>query len=224
MGRVPCTLKRRHKLIPYKAPAFKETSFNCSICGAYSNQIWFQTFIFKQSSLEQLKLIDIAFCSHCNSYSLWHVKRMIFPSSGSAPLSNSDLPAEIKADYEEARSIVSLSPRGAAALLRLTIQKLCRHLGEKGENINKDIANLVKKGLPLKVQKALDIVRVVGNNAVHPGQIDIKDDNVTAEKLFGLVNLIAEVMITQPKLVDDLYDKAIPQSQKEAIEKRDGKL
>jgi len=145
---------------------------------------------------------------------------MVYPYSGTAPLPNPDLPDDIKVDYEEARSIVSLSPRGAAALLRLVIQKLCKCLGEKGESTNTDIANLVKKGLPGKVQKSLDIVRVVGNNAVHPGQFDLKDNAEVAGRLFGLVNLIAEVLITQPKHVDELYE-SLPESQKEAIRKRD---
>jgi len=148
---------------------------------------------------------------------------MIYPSGGTAPLPNPDLPDDIKVDYEEARSIVSLSARGAAALLRLAIQKLCKCLGEKGENLNTDIAGLIKKGLPSKVQKALDIVRVIGNNAVHPGQIDLKDDSQAAGNLFELVNLIAEVMITQPKHVDELYE-GLPEDQREAIVKRDDAL
>ena len=145
---------------------------------------------------------------------------MIYPISGTAPLPNADLPPDIKADYDEARSVISLSPRGSAALLRLAIQKLCVHLGEKGKDLNQDIANLVKKGLPQKIQQALDIVRVIGNNAVHPGQIDLRDDMQFAGKLFELVNLIAEVMLTKPKEIESLY-AGLPQGQKEAILKRD---
>jgi hypothetical protein len=147
---------------------------------------------------------------------------MIFPSSGSAPLPNPDLPEDITKDYEEARTILTSSPRGAAALLRLSIQKLCKHLGEKGENINEDIKNLVAKGLNPKIQKSLDIVRVIGNDAVHPGKIDLSDDVDTATKLFILVNLITEVMITQPKEVDNLFD-SLPEDKKKGIEQRDKK-
>ena len=127
---------------------------------------------------------------------------MIYPSTGTAPPPNPDLPKDIKADYEEARSISSTSPRGAAALLRLVIQRLCIELGEEGKDLNTDIANLVKKGLNEKVQKVLNSVRVIGNEAVNPGQMDLRDDAETARKLFDLVNLIVEMMITQPKRVD----------------------
>lgn len=146
---------------------------------------------------------------------------MLYPLVSTAPSPNPDLPELIQVDFQEARQIVIHSPRGAAALLRLSIQKLSKHLGEKGKNINNDIASLVKKGLPVKVQKALDTVRVVGNNAVHPGQLDLKDDTETASSLFSLVNIICDVMITQPKEVDKLYDELVPPEQKVAIEERD---
>ena len=38
--------------------------------------------------------------------------------------------------------------------------------------------------------------------------------------MFGLVNMIVTVMITQPKEVDDLYAK-IPDTAREQIERRD---
>ncbi len=166
---------------------------------------------------------DVAKCSLCKGISFWLNREMIYPPAKSAAPPNVDLPPDIIQDYEEARDILQRSPRGAAALLRLCIQKLCMFLGEKGENINSDIASLVKKGLPEKVQRALDIVRVVGNNAVHPGQINLMDDPTSATRLFGLVNLIADVMITQPKHVEDLFEQIVPKSNKDAIAKRDHK-
>ena len=118
---------------------------------------------------------------------------------------------------------MTTSPRGAAALLRLAIQKLCKYLGESGENINIDIKELVKKGLPQKLQQALDSLRVIGNNAVHPGQIDIKDDIDTAHKLFVFINVICDNQITQPKTIDEFYKTKIPENLRNAIDKRDGK-
>ena len=60
-------------------------------------------------------------------------------------------------------------------------------LGEKGKKIDDDIASLVRKGLEPDIQQALDVVRVTGNNAVHPGQIILEDDKATAVALFELV-------------------------------------
>lgn len=164
--------------------------------------------------------LSISKCFNCNEVAIWIHNRLVWPVAGTAPLPNPDLPAEVRRDYEEAGTIINLSPRGAAALLRLAIQKLCKELGEKGRHIDTDIASLVAKGLDVRVQQALDVVRVIGNNAVHPGQIDLRDDHPTAEKLFGLVNIITEVMISQPKHIADMY-ASLPESALKAIEKRD---
>jgi hypothetical protein len=161
-------------------------------------------------------------CYNCKKFSLWVYDKLVFPSAKGGIEPNSDLPGDIVRDFEEARTIVNESPRGAAAILRLCVQKLCVHLGEKGKHIDEDIASLVVKGLDPLIQKSLDIVRVIGNEAVHPGVIDLSDDRDTANKLFGLINLIADQMITRPKNVHALYDK-LPEAKKAAIEKRDGK-
>ena len=88
--------------------------------------------------------------------------------------------------------------------------------------INEDIKSLVADGLDPRTQKALDYVRVIGNNAVHPGQIDIKDDRAAAETLFMLLNLIAEKLISQPKHVDEVY-ASLPKEARDQIARRDKK-
>ncbi|MDO8619218.1 MAG: DUF4145 domain-containing protein [Candidatus Daviesbacteria bacterium] len=207
--------------IPYKAPKFQETSFNCPFCNAYSNQNW-KVIHYVSGGFNSLDDTWICFCAHCNRYSIWHEEVMIYPDFQGIEPPNDDLNEDIKADYMEASSILQKSPRGAAALLRLAIQKLCKQLGEPGQNINTDIGNLVTKGLPAKVQQSLDALRVIGNEAVHPGQLDLKDDVETATALFRLVNFIAEKMISEPKEVEALYEK-IPDEKKKQIEERDGK-
>ena len=162
-------------------------------------------------------------CGHCNQISLWIKEKMVYPLTGNVEMANPDLPDDIKNDYNEAKDIVNISPRGAAALLRLAVQKLCIHLGEKGTNINDDIKSLVKKGLPQTMQQALDSVRVIGNNAVHPGKIDLNDNIEIAYALFGFVNIICEMLISQPKKVKEYYEKHIPENIRNGIGKRDGK-
>lgn len=164
----------------------------------------------------------ISECFNCKKIAVWVHEKLIFPPYRNSVSPNPDLPQEIIRDFEEARSILDLSPRGAAALLRLCIQKLCASLGEKGKNIDDDIASLVKKGLNPLVQKSLDVVRVVGNEAVHPGTIDLRDDRETAAQLLVLVNLVADQMISHPKAIEAMYAK-LPEGKRKAIDQRDGK-
>ena len=164
--------------------------------------------------------VNISECFNCNEIAIWIYDHMLYPVKGEAPPPNLDLPEEILRDYREASTILALSPRGAAALIRLAIQKLCKHLGQPGKNINDDIKALVATGLDPRVQKALDAVRVIGNNAVHPGHIDLSDDRPIAETLFRLLNLVAEKMISDPKHVDEVY-ASLPPEALAAIAKRD---
>ncbi|MEP4120689.1 MAG: DUF4145 domain-containing protein [Gilvibacter sp.] len=211
---------------PYTAPKKGASAYHCPHCHAFANQNWHRSGLIHLgiNNLEGLVAgFTIAVCTHCDSPAFWNGGKMIFPNEVSAPHPNPDLPEDLKTDFEEARQIAAASPRGAAALLRLVIQKMCIELGEKGKDLNKDIGNLVEKGLSPMIQKALDIVRVVGNESVHPGVIDLRDDPATATKLFQLTNIIADTMISQPKQIGELYEEIIPEGKKEGIENRDNK-
>lgn len=206
--------------VKYVPPALDVKAFSCPNCGAFSGQDWCQIQRYFMGKWQAYANVKIAQSACCNNISIWHKGIMVYPEIQSAPLPNPDMPEKIIKYYEEARSIENKSPRGAAALLRLCIQKISKELGEKGKDLNKDIASLVKKGLPKKIQKSLDAVRVIGNNAVHPGVIDLDDSPGVARALFDLVNIITENQISEPKKIDDIYD-TLPETSREAIEKRD---
>lgn len=211
----------------YKPPVYRSSSFSCPHCGALAHQNWSTAYLLPENADDfvEAKHYSMAECFSCENYSLWYGQKLVYPLTNSAtlaPLPNPDLPDEVKVDYEEARTIASLSPRGAAALLRLAIQRLCRHLGERGKNLNDDIAALVQKGLDVRVQQALDVVRVIGNDAVHPGHMNLNDDPERAHVLFFLVNEIANEMISKPKRLQELYDQ-LPERDRQNIAKRDAK-
>lgn len=198
-------------------------SFTCPHCATLSKQEWRSLDWEYQKGYqhEEEYPIRIGTCDHCYDSTLWVFDKLLFPDNGNAPFPNPEMPENVQKIYLEAASIHSKSPRGAAALLRLSIQVLTKELGEKGDNINADIKSLVEKGLPIIVQQSLDIVRVTGNDAVHPGQIDT-DNPATVGQLFNLVNVIVEYMIDLPKRVGGIYD-SLPNGKKEGIVNRDGK-
>jgi hypothetical protein len=132
------------------------------------------------------------------------------------------MPDDVKADYLEARSVALISPRSAAALLRLTIDKLTTALGAKGGTLDDRIQDLVNRGLDPLVQQMLDSVRVVGNDTVHPGQIEVRDDPELLQTLFWLVNEIVDERITKPNRVQRIYG-TLPEGKRKAIEQRDRK-
>ncbi len=207
----------------YIQPEVFLASFTCPHCGAIAKQDWWMR-TFNASQLNQNKdthPLRSGKCQHCDKSTIWIDNKMYYPDTGNAPFPNPEMPQSVLKLYREASAIHTKSPRGAAALLRLSIQVLAKELGEPGKNINTDIGNLVKKGLPEIVQQSLDIVRVTGNDAVHPGQIDTDDPN-TVGQLFDLVNIIVEYMIALPNKVSGIYN-ALPAEKKEGIENRDNK-
>ncbi len=169
------------------------------------------------------KEMYIARCHSCTNYSIWVSDNIVYPKNISIEAPNSDMNEDIQALYSEAANIFLDSPKGATAILRLALQKLLIQMGKTGKKINDDIKELVSDGLNPKMQKALDFLRVIGNNAVHPGQIDLDDNQDIALKLFKVLNMIADDMITKPKDMNELYDDIIPDETKEHINQRDAR-
>lgn len=220
----------------YFPPVFGKPDFHCPHCDVYAHQCYSglvasggrnmpdKLYINKVSTFSRDIESDWIFtkCQKCNNIGIWYNEKMIFPKKMQVALPNLDLDDDIKADYMEAALILTDSPRAAAALLRLALQKLCKQLGEKGEHINEDIKKMVSKGLNPHVQMALDALRITGNNAVHPGEINLKEQPEMVIKLFDLINFIANKMITEPNEIKELYGQ-LPNKLIKAIDQRDKK-
>jgi hypothetical protein len=183
-------------------------------------------------------MISMAVCHSCKDISLWLSRgkldgdvfaqlstitdaKIVYPSHIiKAPAPHEKMPEEVKTDYEEARQVFSVSHRSAAALLRLSLQKLCEGLVGKKGNVNELIGILVSKGMPAQIQRALDAIRIIANNAVHPGELNIDDKPDMVAPLFGLINLIVENQIAQPAAIEEIY-LSLPEGALAAVERRD---
>ncbi len=214
----------------YIEPKYLERSFTCPYCDTLSSISWSSYDVmehgrnyglYNQRGETGAETLSVSTCASCESYHVWNNGRMIFPRKSSIPMPVEDMPESVKNIYLEAMEVYSSSKRASAALLRLAVQLLCKELGEKGKNINDDIGQLVSKGLSVQIQQALDSVRVIGNNAVHPGSIDLDEKSEVAETLFSLLNIIVEQLITQPKKISEIYSN-LPQGALDGINKRDG--
>lgn len=204
----------------YEPPLYAKKAFSCPYCNAYAQMRWEQLVSLNGTPA----ILKTAECFRCNQRSVWRVStenwKMIDPVLSRAPLPSEDLPEACAETFMEAREIANSSPRGAAALLRLCIQELCVFLGGEGKNLNHDIALLVRAGLPVRVQQSLDAIRVIGNNAVHPGEIPVNEEADNVFALFSLINMIVDQQITQPKHISQIFD-SLPEGAREAVARRD---
>lgn len=192
-------------------PAYKKQSFRCPHCGAFAAMQWKHLLV----SHDDYSPVSLSLCNACSRPSVWisDEKRvvetisvllgnkgyLIYPSASTAPAAEEDMPEDIKIDFEEARLVFNHSPRASAALLRLCVQKLCHQLlGKKGD-IHSQIGELVEKGLPSRVLKAFDTIRIFGNESVHPGTLDLNDTPDVALSLFTLLNMAVRHCITEEK-------------------------
>lgn len=216
-------------------PKYKEEAFTCPSCSTYSKHDWKYNYIHEKSgefygrgtlmtSNCKFEELYICKCEHCGYISFWYKGKLAWPLNSTVEAPIDEMPEDIKKLYLEARSIIELSPKGSCAILRLALQKLCNRLVGQEENkkIDGAIKKLVENGLPSTLQKAMDYVRIMGDEAVHPGVIIVDDNKELAVAMFRMMNIIIEKMIIEPKEIEDLYN-LMPENKIKGIENRDKK-
>jgi hypothetical protein len=141
----------------------------------------------KQSQSVNVKMVNLHLsnCYNCKGFSVWVRDRLVFP------IRVAERPDLVAEDFEEAAAILNKSPRGAAALIHLCVQTLIP-LEERGRHLDNEIAALIGKGLKVEIQEAMGALRVLANNGVHSGNIDLKENRATATRIFALLKMIVE--------------------------------
>lgn len=203
----------------YYSPDASKNEYTCPYCEVFAHQIWNNCI--GSNPMVPIEGLKISNCAHCGSTMIWYMEKPIYPSASHIPMPHHMMPKVASEIYLEARAIAEDSPRAAAALLRLALEILLREIGGNGSDINYNIGKLLKeKKISPKVQQSCDILRVIGNNAVHPGTIAVDDDLDIARSIFGLINFIVKETIENPFELDKLYNN-LPERAKKGIENRD---
>lgn len=133
-----------------------------------------------------------------------------------------DMPADVRSIYEEARAVASASPRAAAALLRVAIERLINDRDPGDGTLYDKIERLGEQGLDRRVQRMLHTVRIVGNDTLHAAEIDLDEQPEMPTRLMRLVNQIVEQVITRNRELDDLWN-SLPEDKVRGFKDRDQK-
>ena len=221
--------------ITYYPPEYEKDEFNCAHCKVLAHQIWVsnlygervETMVigpsnYLRENLSPSDLFAASRCERCNKWSIWIEESLVYPAQITVEDPNDDMPDEVRKLYRESAQVLSISPRAAAALLRLGLQILLGAVGGDGKNINDDIKKIVALGVEPETQRALDILRVFGNSGAHPGEIKLDEDPGLVQKMYGLMNYVTDRLITQKNQINELFE-GLPEGIKDQIESRDSK-
>lgn len=164
--------------------------------------------------------IDFYKCPNCGQYSInakgigqdikdVHVSIRPISSAKQFP---DYIPSAIRQDYEEACSIVHLSPKASATLSRRCLQGMIRDFWNiKESNLSKAIEQLNGK-IPATQWKVIDGVRRIGNIGAHMEKdinliVDIEPNE--AEKLLKLIEHLLEQWYIDRHEQEQLYTDII---------------
>lgn len=142
-------------------------------------------------------------CPKCNFYSIFASEYGEYSKGLDVPLIPKSrakqfpayIPKAIRQDYEEAYSIVHLSPKASATLARRCLQGMIRDFWSISKNRLVDEINELQNVVPTSQWKAIDSLRKIGNIGAHMESdintiVDVDPDE--AEKLLKLIELLID--------------------------------
>lgn len=177
--------------------------------------------------------IDFSICPNCGKTSIkmspyWKNKNMKFSFSyppSMAIFLPEYVPEAIRSDYEEAVSIVDLSPKASATLARRCLQGMIHDFWDiKEKNLNAEITSLKGKVSPTQ-WKAIDGLRKIGNIGAHMEkdvELIIDVDPGEAKKLLKLIELLIEKWYIARNDEEQLLDEISKLADEKEAERKSG--
>jgi hypothetical protein len=166
----------------------------------------------------KVKLLNlhVSRCYNCKGFTVWVRDRLVFPVRGDEPpdvvevdfeevaedvhvQDNAEDVEEVSEDFEEAAAILNKYPRAAAALIRICIQNMMPLLKQTGKNLDENISSLLRKGLEVQIQQAMDVLQVIRRNPGQESHVDLRDETAIATRMFeSLKEILERRMLKNP--------------------------
>lgn len=157
----------------------------------------------------------MGFCNYCNNPSLvLNGGEKVYPHPLPEPTSE-DVPESIRADLDEAKTCLSVQAyRAAAVMARRAMQNAAIEKGAKQSgNLFSQINELRDKGhITEDLKKWASVVRLVGNDAAHPG--DVVVDAESAKEIVELAEQFMQVVFVTPARAKKTMDRRNENKQK----------
>jgi hypothetical protein len=165
--------------------------------------------------------LHVSRCYNCKGFTVWVRDRLVFPikveeappdivevdfeevandvegtveaqESDEHVQTNAEDVEEASGDFEEAAAILNKFPRGAAALTRICIQKMMPLVKGNAKNLDENFSSLVRKGLEVEIQQAMDVLQVVRKSPLQSSEVNLAEENETTKNFFNSLRNILE--------------------------------
>ena len=133
------------------------------------------------------------------------------------------MPEAIRNDYEEACTIVTLSPKASATLSRRCLQGMIRDFFKVSKKSLFEEIDAIKDKIPAQQWAVLDGVRRIGNIGAHMEKdinLIVNIDPSEAEKLIKLIELLLQQWYIERHNQQQLYADIIGIDQSKQIERK----
>ncbi|HEX9055902.1 MAG TPA: hypothetical protein VF818_00080 [Ktedonobacterales bacterium] len=183
-------------------PPLGAITFRCPRCSQQAHVNLLDLYVAYGERPELLREHAMSHCPHCGAHALYYSGKPVWPAVRIAPLPSPKLPARVLREFEEASSVLSVSPRSSVALLRLALSTLCREMCLTGNSVVVAIGmRLLESGV--ESREIIDLLRIhcpADGTDLSLGTIEPDDDDRDFERsalvLFEVINKIVEALCT----------------------------